>query len=72
MRTEDRQTHQNPTPDRPAPPYYDPRPASISTVQDHGQNDREKSLPIELSLNISLGVLALLLFATAYYYGFLH
>ncbi|GAA6618427.1 hypothetical protein [Scytonema sp. NUACC26] len=70
METQDRQTH--PTPDRPTPPYYDPKPASISTVQDHGQNDPEKSIPIQLSLNFSIGVLVVLLFATAYYYGLLH
>ncbi|MUG94672.1 hypothetical protein F7734_20825 [Scytonema sp. UIC 10036] len=68
----DNPTQQHPTQDHPTPPYYDPKPASISTVQDHGQNDRKKSFPIELSLNVSIGVLAVLLFATAYYYGLLH
>jgi hypothetical protein len=64
-------TQNHPTPDNPAPPYYDPKPAKLSTVQDHGQNDRTKALPLQLSLNLSIAVIVVLLFVTAYYYGFL-
>ncbi|GAB1538009.1 hypothetical protein NUACC21_06650 [Scytonema sp. NUACC21] len=69
MRTQDHPTHQHPVQDHPTPPYYDPKPAKLSTVEDHGQNDPEKSLPLQLSINVSIGVLVVLLFATAYYYG---
>jgi hypothetical protein len=60
-----------PTQDHPAPTYYEPKPANLSTVQDHGQNDREKALPLQLSLNLAIAVIVVLLFITANYYGFL-
>ncbi len=60
-----------PTKDNPAPTYYEPKPAKLSTVQDKGQNDRAKALPLQLSLNLSIAVIVILLFVTAYYYGFL-
>lgn len=58
--------------DQPSPPYYDPKHADIETVQDHGQNNPNKSLPLQFTISLSLGVLIILLFATAYYYGLLH
>jgi hypothetical protein len=57
--------------DQPSPPYYDPKRADIATVQEHGQNNPEKSLPLQLTINLSLGVLIILLFVTAYYYRLL-
>jgi hypothetical protein len=65
------QSQEQPTKDNPAPTYYEPKRASIATVQEHGQNDVQRTLPLQLSINFSIGLLVVLLFATAYYYGFL-
>lgn len=66
-------TGQNqPTKDQQASPYYDPKPSPASNAQDYGQSNPYKYTLDYLSLYISLAVLVVLLFATAYYYKFLH
>ena len=61
-----------PTQDRQPAPYYEPKPASMSNAQENGKSNPYKYTLDYLSLYLSLAALVILLFATAYYYGFLH
>ncbi|MBW4649331.1 MAG: hypothetical protein KME06_11685 [Kastovskya adunca ATA6-11-RM4] len=44
----------------------------ISSVIDHGQDglNPKKSIPLQLTISISVGVLLILTVASLYYYGF--
>ncbi len=50
---------------------YEPGSNNISSVIDHGQDglNPKKSLPVQLTFGVSLGVFIILIFATLYYYG---
>ncbi|MDF5727691.1 MAG: hypothetical protein PUP92_06530 [Rhizonema sp. PD38] len=52
-------------------PYYEPKPAPVSNAQKSENNPYKFTLDY-LSLYLSLFALVILLFVTAYYYGFLH
>ena len=50
---------------------YEPGSNKISSVIDHGQDglNPKKSLPVQLTFGVSVGVFIILIFATLYYYG---
>ena len=50
---------------------YEPGSNNMLNVIDHGQDglNPKKSLPVQLTFGVSVGVFIFLIFATLYYYG---
>lgn len=53
-------------------PYYEPKPSPAANAEDYGKSNPYKYTLDYISLYVSLAVLVVLIFATAYYYKFLH
>ncbi len=54
------------------PASYEEGPSNpITSAEDHGQDglNPNKSFPVQFTITVSLGVFALLIIATLYYYG---